>query len=145
MDYEASIQPTINQKENVLPNNYDSSPRLRRSANINNEDSAAKLFEEVVTTLRDYFLTDSKTSNARSSYNDIEDRISKIMTQLGEPKFLLMLSLQILFLQDIMMIINSTNRYNISRFIYQIYHILRVSKKPNRIINWIFSNQKLVI
>lgn len=135
MDTEASIQPAMIPKENALPNNYDSSPRLRRSTNINNEDSSAKLFEEVVATLRDYFFSDSKASNARSSYNDIEDRISKIMTQLGEPKFLLMLSLQILFFQNIMMKIHSTNRHHISRFIYQIFHISRVSKKPNRNVN----------
>lgn len=145
MDSEAPIQPAINPKENAFLNNYDSSPRLRRSANISNEDSSAKLFEEVVATLRNYFFTDSKASNARSSYNDIEDRISKIMTQLGEPKFLSMLSLQILLFQNIMMNINSTNRHHISRFIYQIYHISRVSKKPNKNVNSIFSNQNLVI
>lgn len=122
LDHETPVQPLTDSKPLPYDQNYRSSTRMKRST-VNNGDSAAHLYDNVVTKLKDYFFNSPITSRQRSSYDDVQDRISNIMSQLGEPKLFVMLTLQILFFQVIMnMGINSIRQF-LTILIHRIFQV----------------------
>lgn len=120
LDHEGPVQPLIEPKP--LEQNYRTSPRMKRSLDYNG-DSASHLYDNVVTKLKEYFFSDPKTSRQRSSYNDLQDRITNIMTQLGEPKLFVMLTLQMLLFQDAMNMDISSTRNIPTNLIHRIFQV----------------------
>lgn len=107
LDHDIQTQSKVESKGTALNQNYGVETRMKRSIS-GDVESGAQIYDEVYNKLKGYIFNNPEKSKERSSHNYIEERINNIMSQLGEPKLFVMLTLQILFFQEAMIMCINT-------------------------------------